>query len=242
MGASRIQRTAFSSLAKADACTLAQTASILQRPALAARIARSAKISLVSEAQQADGPGQGPNDTCVLAAGVLPKASKGILLDFEPQDGRSAAQTLALMKEFTGLVRSAGRSSMLLLDPFDAPTQIYTGISASNANSIVTMFDLTAIMLWSRSRQRSVQSSYEAQMAMIKSGGPVDGRRLLINFDLAGTSEADARFVRKAILDDKLAGVMFWRNWAKQGGGCETDVNRKIASIVFGAPAPASSQ
>lgn len=237
IGASRVQRTAFSSLAKADACTLAQTASILQRPAMAAKIARSAKVTLVSESHQADGAGQGPNDTCVLADGTLPKASKGILLDFEPQDGRSASQTLAFMKQFTKMVRSAGRKSMLLLDPFDAPTQIYTGISASNANSIVAMFDLTAIMLWSRSKQKSLQASYEAQMAMIRSGGPVDGQRLLINFDLAGTSEADARFVRKVILEDKLAGVMFWRNWAKQGGSCETDVNRKIASIVFEAHA-----
>ena len=241
MGGNRSQRTAFSSFAKADACTLAQTASILARPADAKKIARANRLQLVTEAQQADQGAQGPDDTCVLANGTLPAASKGVLLDFEPQDGRSAAQTLSLMQRFTAMVHKSGRKAMLLADPFDAPTQIYTGISAANAHAIVSMFDLTTVMLWSRSRQGSLAASYQAQMAMIRSGGPVDGSKLMINFELAGTTEADARFVRQAILDDKLAGVIFWRNRVKQGGTCDSDVNRKIAMIVFGANSAASA-
>jgi hypothetical protein len=27
---------------------------------------------------------------------------------------------------------------------------------------------------------------------------------------------------------------MFWRNYAKTGGGCGTETNRKIACVVFG--------
>jgi DNA-binding transcriptional regulator LsrR (DeoR family) len=65
----------------------------------------------------------------------------------------------------------------------------------------------------------------------------VDGKRLLIDFELAGTTLDDARFVRQAIIRDGLAGVMFWRNYATQGGPCSAPVNQRIAAIALGETA-----
>ena len=71
-------------------------------------------------------------------------------------------------------------------------------------------------------------------MNIVKAGGPVDTRRLLVDFELAGTTLDDAHFVREAIIRDGLAGVMFWRNYAVQGGSCAAPVNQRIAAIAFG--------
>ena len=232
----RQQRTRFSSMERANACTLAQTAAVLGKNKLAGAMARKAQISLVSETQQQDLPPQGPPDICIIPAGKLTSPKAGVLLDYEAQDGRSAAQTLTFLQSYAALVRQAGRPVLLLLDPLDAPSQRYNGISADNIHAIVDLFDRTTIMLWSRNAQGNIAASYASQKAMIEKGGAFDGSRLLINFELAGTNAEDATFVRHTILKDRLAGVLFWRNHARQGGNCETDVNRKIAAIAFVTP------
>ena len=131
-------------------------------------------------------------------------------------------------------MHQAGRKAILLINPFDAPTQRYNGINAENANTIVSMFDRTTIFLWSRNNQRDIAASYQVQKAMIEQGGRFDGSRILIDFELAGTTLEDAQLVRKIIDSDKLAGVMFWRNGALQGGSCSSLVNQKIGTIAFG--------
>ena len=44
----------------------------------------------------------------------------------------------------------------------------------------------------------------------------------------------DARLVRRLIVDDHLAGVLLWRNYAQQGGPCGTTTNMKIAMLALG--------
>jgi hypothetical protein len=230
----RKQRTAFTSIARADACTLAQTASVLGLPQRARAFAAAASIHLVSEEEQADTAPLGPVDSCVLAKGSLPQGRSGVLLDFEVQDGRTPRKTTHFLESWARLVHGAGRPAILLLNPMDAPTQAYSGVSAANAHRLVSLFDLTTILLWSKNAKHSVPLSYAAQKAMIAAGGRFDGSRVLIDFELANTTLADAQFVRRAILADHLAGVLFWRNQARQGGNCQSDVNRKIAVIAMG--------
>jgi len=235
----REQRTRFTSAARADACTLAQTASVLGLPQRARNFAAAASIELVSETQQPDAAPQGPPDRCVLPAGSLPAAHlaarrSGVLLDYEVQDGRSAQDTTVFLAQWAQLVHGANRRTILLTNPLDAPTQAYTGMTRANAHALVDLFDLTTILLWSNNPEHSLAASYAAQKAIISDGGRFDGSRILIDFELAGTSLADAQIVRQTILTDHLAGVYFWRNQAKQGGDCQSDVNAKIAAIAFG--------
>jgi hypothetical protein len=76
-----------------------------------------------------------------------------------------------------------------------------------------------------------VEQSFRAQMAML---GNRDPAHVIVVFELANTSLADARTARSLIISNHLGGVMFWRDFAKQGGDCNTDTNRKIACLVFG--------
>jgi hypothetical protein len=232
----RRQRSGFSSVARADACTLAQLAALLggTRPSVEAS---GAGIALVAETAQADAGAQGPLDHCVLPARPLPRSVKGVLLDFEVADQRSPEQALAFLQRYAAMVHASGRRALLLIDPFDAPTQRFTGISADNAGRIVQTFDQTTLMLWAGNVEHSIPASYQAQRAIVDAHGQVDPHRLIIDFDLAGTSLQDAGFVRSAILRDHLGGVIFWRNHALQGGDCASDVNRKIATVAFGSGA-----
>ena len=233
-GTPRKQRTPFSSVERANACTLAQTATLLGLGTAARHFADDAGIRLVGENTMADDGPVGPEDVCVTAQGRLPHNAAGILLDYEVQDKRSGEQTLSFLRAFTALVHGAGYKAILLLDPLDAPSQIYNGIDAHNAHDIAALFDRTTLFLWSRNRQHNLLASYESQKAMIEAGGAFDGTRFLIDYELAGTDLDDARLVRRLIVDDHLAGVRLWRNYAQQGGPCGTTTNMKIAMLALG--------
>jgi hypothetical protein len=235
MDGRRRQRTAFTSVARANACTLAQAASLLGHADQAARLAAGQGMTVVSEAQAPDVGEAGPADRCVVAAGTLPAQATGIVLDYEVQDGRDPATTERFLKAYAELVHAAGRHAILLVNPLDSPgEQKFTGVVAANASRIVALFDRTLLVVWSGNVEHSLADSYAAQMAIVRAGGPVDTRRLLIDFELAGTTIEDARFVHAAIMRDKLGGVLFWRNHARQGGDCNSAVNQRIAAVAWG--------
>ena len=234
LGQPRRQRTPFTSMARANACTLAQTANVLGLPEQARTFAAKSGITLVSETAQADSGLVGPADTCVLAKGTLPRDGAGVLLDYEVQDGRTPVETMTFLASYATLVHRAGRKAILLLDPIDAPSQRYNGITGENAHAIVDIFDRTTIFLWNRNAQGDLAASYRSQKALIEQGGAFEGSHVLIDFELAHTSLDDAFLVRKLIQTDKLAGVLLWRNGVPQGGSCDSPVNQKIAAIALG--------
>jgi hypothetical protein len=133
-----------------------------------------------------------------------------------------------------GVEAHRGRKVGVMINPLDAPTQTWTGITGPVANELVSLYDYTTIWLWARNAQGSLPASYARQLELLRQGGTVDGRRVLALFELAETSEEDARFVHDAIRRDGLAGAMLWRNRAVQGGPCDSPVNRKTALLVFG--------
>jgi hypothetical protein len=231
----RRQRSSFSSIERANACTLAQAASLLGQSARGHTIAQSAGITLTGEAALPETDPATPIDTCLTASGALPRKASGIVLDYEVQDGRDPATTERFLKAYAELVHAAGRHAILLVNPLDSPgEQKFTGVVAANASRIVALFDRTLLVVWSGNVEHSLADSYAAQMAIVRAGGPVDTRRLLIDFELAGTTIEDARFVHAAIMRDKLGGVLFWRNHARQGGDCNSAVNQRIAAVAWG--------
>ena len=233
-GELRSQRTPFTTVDRANACTLAQTARLLGEDAKGAEIAQKAGLPLVAEREHQDVGSVGPADLCLLAEGRLPRKAAGVFLDYEVGDGRTPEQSLEFLRRFAELVHGAGRKAGVMINPLDAPSQVWTGITGPVARELVSQFDYTTIWLWARNAQGSLPASYDRQMELLRQGGKVDGKRVLALFELANTSEADARFVHDAIRRDGLAGAMLWRNRAVQGGPCDSPVNRKTALLVFG--------
>jgi hypothetical protein len=177
-------------------------------------------------------------DVCILPKERLSSDAAGIVLDYEVQDGRKPEETRHFLGQFADLVHAAGKQAILFTNPFDAPTQRYTGIDASNANAVLRKFDRVGMMLWSRNRQQNLLQSFSAQMQMLRAGGDVEPGRILIVFELQGTTLSDARNVHEIVKKEGFSGVMLWRNHAEVGGACDTASNRKIACLVFGSCNP----
>jgi hypothetical protein len=230
----RDQRSAFTSTQKADACTLAQTAVVLGKPSAAADYLGEAGVKPAQPGPDGRAGVPDATDICVLPGRAMPSEAAGVLLDYEVQDGRTPDYTLAFLTRFTGLVHGAGKRAILMVNPLDAPSQIYTGVTEANANRIHHLFDRTTLWIWARNAENSVDASLARQMQILKAGGPVDPKRLIVNFELANTTQADAISVRRFMDSERLAGVIFWRDHAQQGGACDLPVNVKIACLALG--------
>lgn len=220
----------FSSTATADACTLAQTATVLGLADKARTYAARGPVNLTTAAAP-----MRLMDVCLVWNAPLATDIEGILLDYEVQDGRAPQQTRDFLLEFASLAHDAGRKVILYTNPLDAPTQAQTGIDGSNARVLMAAFDKMSIQLWSGNRQGDLAASFKAQMTLIDAPDP---QKLFVVFELANTTLADAATARALVKEYGLAAILFWRNLAKQGGPCETPVNRKIACIAYGRCAP----
>lgn len=231
-------RPFFSSFAAANGCTLIQAAHALGHADADIRDrAAQARVTLTTEGAPELEKGN-LVDVCILPAQRLPRDASGIVLDYEVQDGRKPEETRRFLEQFADLVHAAGKQAILFTNPLDAPTQRYTGIDASNANAVLRKFDRVGMMLWSRNRQQNLLESLSSQMALLRAGGDVDPGRLLIVFELQGTTLDDARKVHEIVRNEGFSGVMLWRNYAEVGGACDTASNRKIACLVFGSCSP----
>ncbi|WP_174300270.1 hypothetical protein [Caulobacter sp. S45] len=228
-GMTRTVAVDFSSPNSADACTLAQTAVVLGLKDQAARYAADGRLRIVNAV-----PGQAETtDVCIVPNQTLPSGD-GVVLDYEVQDGRPEAESTTFLNRYASLVRSSGRKVILYTNPLDAPTQRNTGLSRANISAVAQNFDQVTLLLWGRNRQGNISASYSSQAQLL--GGSL--AKALIVFELSGTSLQDAQTVRQIALNNHVAGVEFWRNGAKQGGDCSTDVNRKIACVAFGRCTP----
>lgn len=228
-------RSFFSSVDRADACTLAQASAAmgddsrtidgdLQRNELRGAHRSDDLASLATEGKL--------HDVCMLPDAPLIDTVKGIVLDYEAQDGRSPAQTRTFLLRFAALVARHKRQVILYSTPLDAPTQRYTGLDADNIPDVAHAFDRIAVMLWSGNRQGDIERSLNSQLQLL--GPEVRPQKMIALFELRGTTLADAGKLHGWLAAGKFGGVMFWRNLSKQGGSCDSDVNRKIACVVFG--------
>lgn len=165
----------------------------------------------------------------------------GVVLDYEVQDSRRPEITEALVQELAYDFTGTGKSFVFLTNPFNAPTQKYTGCCPANLPSIFAAVDYMVISLWSGDPSGSIPASYAAQLGML---GPMTGHdydKLIVYFELGdpGTTEKDAHWLHNMLHaarphPDK---VMFWRNHATQGGSCDTSTNQKISIVCFGGDA-----
>ena len=230
-------RTFFTSFRKANDCTLAQAARVLDYPAKTVDdYTRRSQLTMLVKGSDLLKHARDNRfvDVCLLEKEPLTAAGAGILLDYEVQDNRTPEQTLAFLKEFIAVVHGKGKKAILLSNPLDAPTQIHTGVSPANVRAIYETFDRTLIFLWHNNKQNDMAASARAQLEMVRAGGKIDGRKLLALFELNNTTMAEAQTARRLIQSEGMSGVMFWRNYAEQGGPCDSGVNRKIACVVFG--------
>lgn len=226
-------RAYFTSVEKADACTMVQAAVALgidqHNLEMNAATAGVEVIGQGKRSQQYSTPRL--VNVCLLPEERLNADVNGVVLDYEVQDGRSSEQTERFLTEFARLMRTAGKKSILYTNPLDAPTQRATGLIGGNIPRIASEFDAISVMLWHGNKQKDLKASAEAQMRLLKN---IDRDKIVLVYEIRGTSLRDAQDVHDLMLREKYSAVMLWRNSAEVGGDCTSDTNRKLACLILG--------
>lgn len=190
-------RTAYSTYAKADACTLISASKVLGEPQAVLEAAAEADgLELVtagaSERERLKATarsvtskaGESTNylvDVCVVEPDVLASDTAGIVLDYEVWDSRTPAEAVSLMKRLRDLLHKHGKTFIVTTNPIPRPPN---GISGESAREILDLADGFATTIASgaspgnpstnarrRERQRSVVEDYRLQLGELTDHG-----------------------------------------------------------------------
>lgn len=182
--------------------------------------------------------------TPTMLGGADPSTNKVVVLDYEPGDTRTAAETTAHITAMAADVQGAGYEVMLYGNPLTAYNQQFDGIDDTNLRTLFDAVDYLEIKLWSKATEGSIPASWAAQVAKLGTLTTADWAKIVIGFELGtnpGTTLADAEWVRAKLTEpgsNHPTKVIFWRNHAQQGGSPDRLTNQKISMICFGTTTP----
>lgn len=181
--------------------------------------------------------------TPTLATDPNPHLVEGILIDWEPQDSRTSPQVLTTIQALAADCHAKGKKIMWYGNPLTAVLQnLYNGMDATTCAGVLDVCDFVEVKLWSKAIEGSIAASYAAQLSKLGTIAADEWAKIVIGFELGGvttpgTTLTDAQWVRAKVSEagsthpDK---VIFWRNYAQQGGSETLLVNKKISMICFG--------
>jgi hypothetical protein len=261
-GAGDKVRPAFSTYAKADACTLIQAARVLGQTGGLDAAATAAglrlwdgddRVGLAPLARRFAMPnGQVMTyfvDTCILEAAPEAPDASGIVLDYEVWDNRTPAQTIDIVRNLAQLTHRRGKKLILITDPVPKPP---SGLTAESVPEVISELDgfgsaiATGFSLGNpsthypaRARMRSPWEAYQTQLSVVTDGGrnpltPQLRRKLIWNIDLNDIALAEGRQLHEEIVRQGYRGVLLARNFQREGGTCDRPVNQTIACLALG--------
>lgn len=223
----------FSSLRRADNCTLAQAAYMLGMKPSAISAQWGAGLTIVWD--PANAPGGMFSDTCVMPQTQAPTID-GIIIDYEVQDDRTPAQTTDFLTRFSNLLHSFGKKAVLYSNSLGAMGSKTSGIDSTNAYTLSQQFDLMSILLWSGntySGSGNILASFNDQLAVIRgsANNPVDFKKIAITFELGKTTLSDATTVRSLALTKNIPAIILWRNGAVVSATSSAGVQIKCMAL-----------
>lgn len=183
-------------------------------------------------------------DKIVLPAARLVDAVSpvwGIALDYEAQDQRSEAETLALIQWCAGQTSTLGWRLFVYTNPLDTATSAANGLGPGNLPAVAQAADFTSILIGA---PHSVGGVYEAFRRQLAAFGPdVDHARLALTVAPSGERHEalQAGYVFRRLLTDwsRIRACWVWPNLMPMGGDDDSQANRMIGAAFFGQGAPA---
>lgn len=226
----------FTTVAKANSCTVAQLNQVLG----------------LSNLGFFDGKGLRPYaggpiapfltngrfvDVCFLyAEPTLAAHVDGVALDYEPQDRRPAAVTKAILTRLAATIHAKGKKALLWTNRITSAGAVKNGIDASNANALVEAFDAVPLF----ADDTIAASNLRAELRRQQSLYAIEARHRAKLYVLTGlgTGAGAISFpalaaVRAHVIAERLAGVAVWNDGA-DFDGCQSLGVKQVKCLVYG--------
>jgi hypothetical protein len=258
-------RTAFSTYAKADACTLISAHALIDGDWTAMEAKAKAvgltlvpgdtdRTKLAAMARQVEA-GNGTKtrflvDICIPETQPMGSTGAGIVLDYEVFDGRRPESVTALFRDLAAITRSRGKTFIVVTNPLPREPN---GIVASNVRDVIDVVDAFAptittgatpgnpdILLKEKPRTISPMDDYRRQIGVLTDSGratltKAQRAKIIWNISLFDTGLPEAKFFHDEIIAQGYRGLMIFRHFTKQGGSCSRAANQITSCLAFGA-------
>ena len=172
----------------------------------------------------------------------------GVVLDHEVQDGRSAAQTLALVEGIAADCQAAGLKLLVYTNPLDGAMPAINGLTTGNLAQIMQLVDFVTVLLGVNSSTAGIYQSFLAQTAMLRGTtgtADVDWSKVCITLALSGDAfraQQAGHIVRRLITDaTPIRAIWFWPDLQPLGGDGDSNANRMIGATTLGLGMPSAA-
>jgi hypothetical protein len=235
-------RLAFTSVAKANACTIARAAYILGYSAdFAEDIAVNNKIKLysanaiqeVAKTAKLYTASSGEKHYTLADICVLPETQTnvdGIVLDYEVHDNRAPVSTTNLIGRIGEMAREKGKGLIIYTNSIDK-AGVANGLTRANLKQVIadsTGFTFVALNTTDYSRSMNIiKQSYLVQSTIPYS-------KLFPTLSLRTTTLADANRFNQIIRNNNLFGASFWRDGATLDEQCTSNSYKILKCVVEG--------
>lgn len=245
-------RVEYTTLAKAEAAMKAQALWTLgSELSEAEAIAAAAGMSVVTRATMAAAPENYFTDDALFAAlgwkvardiiwlteaRIADAANgEGIVLDCEFQDGRSAAETVALIEWLADRCHAVQKKLWLFCNPLNTASAANSGIDADSIPDLHAAADFISILLWGGAAEgkNNPTQAFDNQVALL--GGSPNFGKVAVTCGLGVYPNelpvAACETINGLMTANSIPIMNIWRNYAAQGG--VDDTNSQL-SALFG--------
>ena len=226
----------YTSYDKADFATYIQICYLLNLPdSYIQNVAKNHDLQILTHAEALNHIVDGKiTDIVILPNARLSDDADGVVVDYEVQDSRTPAHTLAFIRKLSERVHKSGKKIILFTNPLNAPTMKATAIPP-NADRVLNLVDGLSIFLWFRNKEGDIEQSYKNQIAVIEGEcGPDcnDYEKLVIVFQMSETTVWDAEYVRNQMEKDGIPNLMIWRHYAKPDYDPDSGYSQKMQALI----------
>jgi hypothetical protein len=239
----------FTTVARADACTMAQVYSFSGDSALATSTLSGAGVQRLNtqtpSAQLVSGK---YTDVCWLYA-PAGSASQldGLLLDYEVADNRTMSQALGLLRTFADYVYSKGQRSLLYVNgiasaapgvPYvvsDSAQRDGIGNAAGStiAPQLLKLFDVVGLEASGSKTPSEMQAWLAAQMSEYAPVSKADHLKIFAQVQIGTSTSAQMAAVHQFVVDNQLGGIHLWNNFASWSS-YQNFAYRQARCLVYG--------
>lgn len=226
----------FTTLAKANACTVAQLHQALGLPTASVLKGKGVKsytsgpiASLLTQGRMVD--------VCWLFAEPgLAAHLDGVALDYEPQDRRSPTTTTSLLTRLAGTLHARGKKALLWTNRVTSAGAARNGIDGSNGSALLDAFDLVPLFADDSIPAAGVRAELRRQQSVWGLEARQRGKLYVLTGLGAGDSAISLSAlaaVHAHVLAERLAGVAVWNDGA-DFSRCTSPAFRQVECLVYG--------
>jgi len=228
----------FSSVVKANACTIAQSLQLVGQEDAARKVLTNNRVKMIRKGHSQPESLMSKKgrfvDVCYLYfENALSPFLDGVVIDYEVSDGRSPEQTSAVLSRVIDVFRNHELKVGLWTNSLIVKTAERNGISAANGRHLLNMFNFVSVLVYEANSVSSIPQILSDQEKVYGISKASERKKILLTVGLGKSTGDQLRITRAEALKRGYKGIGVWNNFA-DFTKCSSRGFRQVQCLVYG--------